>query len=266
MANTDPLPSSFSLFTDNKILVSNEELTYINYSPLLISLIRWYKTQNKPLTRDLTGSTSGGYYPDPTDGGINIKKTGADFVRLLGHELTHAYDDLEKGELFKTQSNFQHIIGREMDESEATAGSFIIRQQIYISSNGSVDIGISNRIGGFTPTEKKPAPEFDNGLQAEIAHLVSSFGSRISSAITVDDFWSLAQEIANDIWGKNFLTRPHGDTNRWEDRLEETYGDNIPLFLDPFDRTLQSAELLENGDHKFTFIKVDDGTTRTWIT
>ena len=39
---------------------------------------------------------------------------------------------------------------------------------------------------------------------------------------------------------------------------------NIPIFLQPGERTFQSAKLLENGQHKFTFTD-SDGLARTWV-
>ena len=144
MNNTTPIDSQFSLFVRSNIQVSADELRYINASPLLLSLLHWYAEQqdNKStpviLTRDSSADSSA---YDSESHNINLKQTGSDFVRVLGHELAHAYDQLEQNAVVDKIKDFAGIIHREMDESEATATSYIIRCQIMSSTGEDIGIG-----------------------------------------------------------------------------------------------------------------------------
>ena len=75
---------------------------------------------------------------------LELSQNGTNFVRLLGHELGHFYDHQLKNDATALDlvDNFADIIKYEMDESQATAISYIIRKQIML--NGGPDIEISN--------------------------------------------------------------------------------------------------------------------------
>ncbi len=261
MADTTPFDLNDSIFDGIRadLNLTQDEIDLINGSSVLISLLRNFAS--KP-GRTLDYNPSSNAY-NPRTKNIGMYYTGTNFVRTLGHELGHFYDQEIQTDLTTNWSDFDDIISNEMDEAQATAMSFIIRQQILTSTG--TDIGISNRIGRFLPD----GTDTQAGQDAELTHLQATFGSQVSSAISLDNCWTLATEIAKDIWGKNFLTRPRGETNRWEDRLEETYEDNgkdIPIFLQDSERIFQSAELQEDGTHKFTFQDQDTNhTERTWI-
>ncbi len=266
MADITDFQLTDTIFSDPSLraMLTQDEIDLINSSPLLKSLLHAYESLDIKITHDSSKDYSG---YDPKFKTINITQTGSDFVRVLGHELTHYYDQIKRKELTLTRNNFDDIINREMDESEATAASFIIRRQIMANHDEHPDIGISNRINVFDP---------DPGRDI-IADLDSAYASQVSSSMTIDDFWALTNQIATEkIWGMNFHTRPHKTTNRWEDALNDVYilrdawgdiiSDDTPDFLKDDTRIFQSAELLEDGTHKFTFQDQDaNHTERTWI-
>ncbi len=276
MADTTPFVLTDIFFDGVRtdLNLTQAEIDLINGSNLLISLLHEFDNGIRKL---LYNPVSNFYDQDPLgDHHVYISRTGTNFVRLLGHELSHFYDQVKKQDLTTEWTNFDHIIANDMDEAQATAMSFIIRQQILASTGtdgtDGTDIEISNRIGRFLPdgtvTQAGQDAELQAGQDAELAHLQTTFGGRVTSTMSTDDCWALATEIANDIWGKNFLTRPRGGTNRWEDRLEETYEDNgkdIPIFLQSSERTFQSAELQQDGTHKFIFTDQNGGGDRTWV-
>ena len=151
-------------FTGNEAIFDNfrnipgfdldAQVALINKSQLFIDLLRFYTT---PTDKHPAGTLT--YNPDENQNGYNGIKdlpsiaihdiSGNNFVRILGHELGHAYDQLGVKQFTGTPMDFEEIIGQEQDESEATAVSYIIRQQIR-AANGP-DIGISNRIGERDP-------------------------------------------------------------------------------------------------------------------
>jgi len=233
-----------------EISILEGQIELINQSPLMKSLLEAFQTAGHHIYYD-PNADSAGYIP----GGdiILTKINDNEIVRILSHELGHFYDN----NITEVRTKFSDIISREMDESEATAISYIIRQQILVATDSQTDIGMSNRLG---------MERGDDGIQEELANLDISFGDLDYSSDTIDTFWAHAETIASQIWGKNFLTRPHFYTNRWEDALDEAYEDNLPDFLSKDNRTLQSAELQSDGTHKFTFTDTDkDGTNRTWV-
>ena len=249
---TPSITSDHKVFSDSNgsTIINQGELKLINASPLLISLL--YEFHQSPmslkLTRSQSGNASGGYIVEK---GINIKKSGNDFVRLLSHELGHFYDDEKQSSMTRKRKNFTDIINREMDESEATATSFIVRRQIIDAIQ--TDIGISNRIQIFGPPEQRKI----------LTELDTEFSNRINFSIVADNFWKLAQQIAEKkIWGKNFHTRPRKNTNRWQDALSDAFDDQdqpIPDWLEESVHTFKSAELIGEGNNKkyqFTFQEV----------
>lgn len=260
-ANTTPFQLSDPIFAnvlglmaDSEQGVSSDEtLMLINSSNLLLSLLHAFKASGGEL---IAGSSSG-YTGDDIE--FKAEDKGTNFVRILGHELGHFYDHQLKGDAAALDpvNNFADIIKYEMDESQATAISYIIRRQIML--NGGPDIQISNRIGNFSAD----GVEIEGGLDAEIANLDQQFSGSVTATMTIDDSWTLASQIAGDIWGKNFLTRP-GGVARWNARLDDAYGSNIPIFLQTSERTFLSARLLADGQHEFTFKDADD-QNRTWV-
>ena len=141
--NLTPFQLSDPVFADVKLSSSltQTEIDLINSSNLLISLLHAFIDKGNKLTEGSANVYGGSE--------IELNKTGTEFVRLLGHELGHFYDDQIKKELNGESSTFAKIIDYEMDESQATAISFIIRQQIKLTTTDT-DVRISNRIGYFT--------------------------------------------------------------------------------------------------------------------
>jgi hypothetical protein len=173
MADITDFQLNDTIFSDPNLqdMLTQDEIDLINSSPLLKSLLHDYEKEiGEKITHDLSEDYSG-YSPEFNT--INITQTGNDFVRVLGHELTHYYDQIKREELTLTRDNFDDIINREMDESEATAASFIIRRQIMANHDEHNDIGISNRIDVFDPD-----PERDI-----IADLDNTYASQVSSSV-----------------------------------------------------------------------------------
>jgi hypothetical protein len=143
--------------------LTQTEIDLINGSNLLVSLLRKFDQ----FGRTIYYNPGSNYYDQNPQGDhhIYISKTGTDFVRILSHELGHFYDQTEKSELTLSWSNFDDVISNDMDEAQATAMSFIVRQQILASTG--TDIGISNRIGRFLPDGSVTQA----GQDAELAHL-----------------------------------------------------------------------------------------------
>ncbi|MBU0997916.1 MAG: putative Ig domain-containing protein, partial [Firmicutes bacterium] len=275
--NTSPFQKDDPLFQDVQVLFTDPDnmMKWINSSDLLLSLLHAFQDKGFILKQDANGNGYNGLTKE-----INLNKSGADFVRVLSHELGHFYDhqlgDTDLVDFIKNDgvTNFDEIIKYEMNESQATAISFIIRQQIKLATNGT-DIYISNRIDWFDP-DGKELPDVDedgypDAYEAAIADLETRFGSRVTLEMNLSDCWTLAGEIANDIWGKNFLTMPSGETNRWQDRIEELNdaytekGKEIPEFLQDTQRTFKSADLSADGQYIFTFKEIKDGSDRTWV-
>lgn len=149
----DPI---FSNFTNIPGFDLEAQVALINKSQLLIDLLDRFKNndehegeENGTLTYNAAENVNG-YNIDRDEPSIQFHDIGGnDFVRILSHELGHAYDQLVKQTLTGDDENkpdgFEKIISYEMDESEATATSYIIRQQIL--ANGGPDIKISNKLG-----------------------------------------------------------------------------------------------------------------------
>ena len=250
-SNTPPFTLLDPIFTKVSTLITQAEIDLINSSNLLRSLLHEFAGRGCELA---TGN--GNAYTGNT---LELSQNGTNFVRLLGHELGHFYDHQLKNDATALDlvDNFADIIKYEMDESQATAISYIIRKQIML--NGGPDIEISNRIGKFSPD----GGEIAGGLNAEIVDLDGRFAGRVAGTMTAADSWALAQEIAQYIWGKNFLTRPRDITNRWQDRLDDAYGGDVPTFLQDSERKFQSAKIV-NGQYQFLF-KDKDGQLRAWV-
>ncbi len=171
----------------DQLHLTKTEIDLINGSKLFVSLLHKFKEKSE---YKLLYDADSNYY-NWKDKIIKMHYTGTDFVRTLGHELGHFYDHTVEKELTKDLKNFDDIIGSEMDESQATAVSFIIRQQILLNRDNllaqgvpanKIDISISNRIGGFTPTGKKA--DFAGGIKAVVDDLENRFGNRISASMT----------------------------------------------------------------------------------
>jgi hypothetical protein len=193
----------------------DDTLRLINSSNLLLTLLHSFADKGLPLVQG-----AGNLYTGST---IKLSYTGTDLVRALGHELGHFCDHQLQSDTHALDKakNFADIIAYEMNESQATAISYIIRKQIML--NGEPDIQISNRIGFFLADGSVS----EDGFNAEIAKLDERFSDKVTAAMTAEDCWALACEIAGDVWGKNFFTKPDGETTRWEAELEEAYGSNI---------------------------------------
>ena len=192
---------------------------------------------------------------------IELDYKGMDFIRLISHELGHFYDKKIKQDSNIEFKSFADIVKYEMDESQATAVSFIVRQQIKQSMG--MDVLISNKIDFFSPE----GTITEQSYRDKITDLENKFGGLVTSGMTTDSCWTLANTIADYIWGENFLTRPNQattGTNRWEDRLADVYKNNIPVFFQSTERKFQSADLV-NGQHIFTFKDIADGQNRTWV-
>ena len=250
MAITTPFTLDNPIFNSVRSKISENEINLINASPLLVSLL-WEFTMKG---RELRVGDLNAY--DPGEGNIYLAKTGQEFVRLLGHELGHFYDR----NLTVDLTNFNNIIDREMDESEATATSFIImRQLLAAGANIDPQTFISNRIFESDPRI--------------VTTLNTEFFSQIRTTTTVDNFGELTKNIADRIWGLNFpLVKPghEEDGSRWDKTLIETYtdkGKEIPDFLQDDQRTFKSAALDANGNHTFTFMEsgANGGGERTWV-
>lgn len=263
MAITTPFSKDDPLFANiQNLLGSNpdEIIRLLNSSNLLVSLLHEYAFDTT-YGGNITSSNGSGY---DESGNIQIGGTGEnDFIRLLGHELGH-YLDTKRNDDFiaKVENDFDDIITYEMNESQATAISFIIQQQIKQTTR--IDIKISNRIGLFDPDgTDKPGND-----QAAMTALERKFGSKVSLNMTIADCWSLVEEVANDIWGKNLLTMP-GQVQRWLRRRNELNGvytgkgKEAPVFLQDSERTFQSAKIV-NGQYQFLF-KDKDGQLRAWV-
>ena len=175
MAITTPFSKDDPLFANiQNLLGSNpdEIIRLLNSSNLLVSLLHEYAFDTT-YGGNITSSNGSGY---DESGNIQIGGTGEnDFIRLLGHELGH-YLDTKRNDDFiaKVENDFDDIITYEMNESQATAISFIIQQQIKQTTR--IDIKISNRIGLFDPDgTDKPGND-----QAAMTALERKFGSKVS--------------------------------------------------------------------------------------
>lgn len=112
-------------FIDNDTL--NTQIALINKSELLKSLLKEFQDAGKYILFNANAPTPGGYEPGAD---ITLKDKDNNFVRLLGHELGHFRDNQRTDDL----NNFSDIVSREMDESEATATSYIIRRQLMLQA------------------------------------------------------------------------------------------------------------------------------------
>ncbi len=244
-----PPNTNFSRIADD---ILQDFIDIINTSALFQSLLEAFQGTGKHIYYD-PNATSAVY--DPETGNITVKDiTGDEFVRLLSHELGHFHRDATD-----TDTRFAGIIDDEMDESQATAMSYIIRRQILLA-NGP-DIGISNKIGKFSTIDD--AEGNDTGWLQAISDLDLAFGSQVNAGLTAANVGVLLQSVAEKIWGKNFLTRPRG-ISRWQMWLESAYGTAIPVFLQTSERKFKSAEMQENGQYKFIFTD-SDSQEITWI-
>lgn len=241
------------------------QVELFNKSPVMIALLHAF------IGRDANGNQARQLeYNDAEVNGYDIENNNIgihdleenDFVRVLSHELGHFYDDLVREQQQNDLHNFTDIINREMDESEATAISYIIRSQI-LNARGP-DIEIANQLGTNDP----------NILSSSLPDLDEEFGAGSYASITSGSvLWNEVTPIAEWIWGKNLpLKRDPDDQNlklRWDKLLIETYtdkGKEIPDFLQDDQRTFKSAALDANGNHTFTFTELgtNGGGERIW--
>ncbi len=255
MANTisydDPIFASFNNIAGFDL---RHQIDLINSSPLLVDLLTEFKARSGTLTYNTTDGVNA-YIIDSKPPVIelgDVIKSGNNFTRILSHELGHAYDQLFKHTITRSDDDFSTIISTERDESEATAISFIISRQIKTNSLNHVDIGISNRVYLVDP-------QIQNKLESKYGAAIDAIGNDTQA------LWSLATRMADDIWGLNFSLRPQGGASRWEKLLNATFverddqgnitSDKTPDFLQSSVRTFQSARINENGQYEFIFME-----------
>jgi len=229
----------------------NQQIQLINESPLFVLLLgKWEADQNTGIINYNDQNTKNIY------DGHNIlihDISGTNFIRILGHELGHYFDERLDGTAvpeFDDTKKFEYLINEEMAESIATATSYIINRQILNATNDT-DIGISNRV--FDPT-------YGNN-QLLLNSLDSTFGSTINSISTIDDLKSKVYDVAEMIWGNNFpLKKTPTDLSRWEKLLTAAFETDIPDFLQSSVRTFKQAYINQDGKYEFIFTEVYGGT------
>jgi len=247
----DPIFASFNNIAGFDL---RHQLDLINSSPLLVDLLTEFKARSGTLTYNTTDGVNA-YIIDSKPPVIelgDVIKSGNNFTRILSHELGHAYDQLVKHTITRSDDDFSTIISTERDESEATAISFIISRQIKTNSLNHEDIGISNRVYLVDP-------QIQNKLESKYGAAIDAAGNDTQA------LWSLATRMADDIWGLNFSLRPQGGASRWEKLLNATFverdeqgnitSDDTPDFLQSSVRTFQSARINDNGQYEFIFTR-----------